>query len=46
MLPLQQPLGHELALQTHWPLALQACPLAQAAQLPPPAPHEDADSEE
>lgn len=33
----QQPLGHELALQTHAP-PLQACPVAQVAQDPPPDP--------
>jgi hypothetical protein len=45
-LPLQQPLGHELALQTHWPAALQVCPVAHAPQAAPPTPHEDGDSAE
>ena len=42
----QQPLGHELALQTHWPdVVLHVWPVAHAPQAAPPAPHEVADSE-
>jgi hypothetical protein len=38
---LQQPFGHELALQMHAPVVvLQACPVPHAEQLTPPAPHE------
>jgi len=43
-LPLQQPLGHEAASQTHCPLPLHAWPAAQAAQAAPPLPHEELDS--
>jgi hypothetical protein len=45
VLPLQQPIGQELALQMHWPLALHACPPPHAAQVAPPAPHEAVVSE-
>jgi hypothetical protein len=44
--PLQQPLGQELALHTHWPLALHAWPDTHAAQLAPPVPQDDADCAE
>jgi hypothetical protein len=38
--PLQQPTGHEVASQTHAPVAVSHLrPEAQAAQLAPPAPH-------
>jgi hypothetical protein len=42
-LPLQQPFGHEVALQMHWPLVAspdvsQTWPVPQAAQAPPPVP--------
>jgi hypothetical protein len=43
--PLQQPLGHEVASQTHCPVALHSWPVPQAAQLAPPVPQDDADSE-
>jgi hypothetical protein len=46
VLPLQHPPEHELAVHTHCPLALHACPAAQAAQLAPLVPHDDAVSEE
>ena len=42
---MQQPPGHDVALQTHWPLArLHTWPDAHAAQVAPPAPHEAFDS--
>jgi hypothetical protein len=44
--PLQHPLGHEVASQTHWPVPLQCWPVAQAAQAVPPLPHEVFDSPE
>ena len=45
-LPLQQPLGHEVASQTHCPvLALHSCPAEQALQVAPPVPHEPLVSE-
>ncbi len=40
MLPLQQPLGQELTLQTHWPAELHVCPLEHVPQAAPPVPHE------
>jgi len=43
-LPLQQPLGHDAASQTHCPLPLHACPAAHPAQAAPPLPHELLDS--
>ena len=45
MPPLQQPLGHEVASQTHFPVALHSWPDAHAAQLAPPVPQDDGDSE-
>jgi hypothetical protein len=45
VLPLQHPFGHELALHTHAP-ELHAWLAAQAAQVAPAVPHEDADSPE
>jgi hypothetical protein len=46
VLPLQQPVGHELESQMHCPVAvLQACPVAHAPQVPPAVPHEALDSE-
>jgi hypothetical protein len=46
VLPLQQPLAHEVASQTHWPVVLlHSWPLAHAEQLPPRVPHEVFDSE-
>ena len=45
MLPLQQPPGHEVASQTHCPVVLlHSWPVAHAAQLAPPAPHDEFDS--
>jgi hypothetical protein len=45
VLPLQQPSGHELASQIHWPvLLLQAWFVPHAAQLAPPVPHDPFDS--
>jgi hypothetical protein len=42
---LQQPLGHELASQTHCPVVLShSCPVGHAAQIAPPAPHDPVDS--
>ncbi len=46
MLPLQHPPEHELALHTHCPFALHACPAAHAAQLAPLVPQDWAVSEE
>jgi hypothetical protein len=45
VLPLQQPLGHDVASQVHWPVALQSWPVAQAAHAEPAEPHELADSD-
>ena len=46
MLPLQQPVGHEVASHTHSPVALlHSCPDKHPAQVAPPAPHEPFDSE-
>jgi hypothetical protein len=43
--PLQQPLGHELASQTHWPVLVLHSSLApHATHVAPPAPHEAFDS--
>lgn len=43
--PLQQPMGHELALHTHWPVAVShSWPAAHATQTAPPAPHAAVDS--
>jgi hypothetical protein len=39
-LPLQQPFGHEVASQMHWPLALHACPVAHPPQVAPELPQE------
>ena len=41
VLPLQQPFGHDAALQTHAPL-LHVWPAAHAKQFAPPAPHDEA----
>jgi len=39
--PLQQPCGHEVASQTHWPVAmLHSLPDGHAPHATPPAPHE------
>jgi hypothetical protein len=35
----QQPLGHEVASQTHLPAPLHRCPWAQAPHAAPPVPH-------
>ncbi len=44
-MPLQQPLGHDAASQTHCPLAVShAWPDAHAAHAAPPEPHEVVDS--
>jgi hypothetical protein len=40
VLPLQQPLGQELALQMHWPAELHVCPLEHVPQAAPPVPQE------
>lgn len=40
-MPLQQPVGHELASQTHLPdVVSHSCPARQALQELPPVPHE------
>jgi hypothetical protein len=45
VVPLQQPLGHEVASQTHWPVALlHSSPPLQATQAAPPEPHDELDS--
>ena len=37
--PLQQPAGHEVASQTHWPVVvLHSCPVPQAPHAAPPTP--------
>ncbi len=39
--PLQQPFGHEVALQTHWPVVvLHIWPVPHAAHATPPVPHD------
>jgi hypothetical protein len=46
VLPLQHPLGHEVASHTHAPVVLlHSCPSEHAAQLPPAVPHEVFDSD-
>ncbi len=45
MPPLQQPLGHEIASQTHRPLPLHSCPAAHAPHAAPPVPQELLDSD-
>jgi hypothetical protein len=46
VLPLQQPLGQEVASQTQAPvILLHSCPVAQAAQLAPIVPHDVFDSD-
>lgn len=47
MVPLQQPPGHEVASQTHWPrLLLHSCPGdTHAAHVAPLVPQEPLDSE-
>lgn len=49
-LPLQQPLGHEVASQTHWPalapVLLHSCPEAHGPQAAPPVPQVALDSAE
>ena len=42
----QQPLGHDCALQTHWPVLLQVVPDAQMPQAVPPVPQEPPDCPE
>ncbi len=43
----QQPLGHEVASHTHWPVVVLHCwPIAQAWHAAPPAPHDVSDSDE
>jgi hypothetical protein len=45
-LPLQQPFAHEVASQTHSPVALlHSCPAPHAAQVAPAVPHDAFDSE-
>lgn len=39
MVPLQQPFGHEVALQTQAPPLEQVVPLGQAVHVPPFVPH-------
>ncbi len=50
VLPLQQPVGHEVASQTHWPalapVLLHSCPEAHGPQAAPPVPHVVPDSAE
>ena len=41
MLPLQQPVGHDTASQTHWPVVvLHSCPEPHEPHAAPPVPHE------
>jgi hypothetical protein len=44
VLPLQHPFGHDAALQTHWPLALQAWFIPQAVHVAPAVPQDVTDS--
>jgi hypothetical protein len=44
VLPLQQPIGHDAAVQTHCPLPLHTWPDAHAEQAAPALPHDVADS--
>ncbi len=44
VLPLQQPVGHDVASHTHWPLPLHSWPDAQAPHATPPVPHDPLDS--
>lgn len=47
VLPLQQPVGHEVASQTHCPVVvLHSRPVGHAAHVAPPLPHEPFDSPE
>jgi hypothetical protein len=46
VLPLQQPIGHEVASQTHCPVGLHSWPFPQATQAAPALPHEVFDSPE
>jgi hypothetical protein len=46
VVPLQQPFGHEVALQTQAPPLEQAVPLGQAMQAPPFVPQVAADGGE
>ena len=41
---MQQPLGHEVASHTHWPVPLHSRPVEHALQATPDAPHEVLDS--
>jgi hypothetical protein len=43
LVPLQQPFGHEVALQTQAPPVEQVVPVGQAAHAPPFVPHVAAD---
>jgi hypothetical protein len=46
VLPLQQPVGHEVALHTHLPdVESHSSPVGQAAQAAPPEPHDMLDSD-
>ena len=42
-MPLQQPLGHELAVQPHAPALEQVCPVPQDLQAAPPVPQVELD---
>jgi hypothetical protein len=46
VLPLQQPFGHDVELQTHCPALLHSWPEAHAVQAAPPVPHCVLDSPE
>jgi hypothetical protein len=46
VLPLQQPVGHDVASHTHWPaVLLHSWPELQAPHVAPPVPHELFDSD-
>jgi len=46
VVPLQHPVGHELASQTHCPVVvLHSCPEAHDPHVAPPVPHEAVVSE-
>jgi hypothetical protein len=38
VVPLQQPFGHDVALQTHLPVASQVCPIVHELHVAPPTP--------
>ena len=46
VLPLQQPIAHDVASQTHWPVALlHSWPVEQGEHAAPPVPQDEPDSD-